>query len=59
MEYFGYLRRSPPDAPEQTLDYTGYNFWLSKLERFNGDYRQAQMVQAFLVASEYRQRFPK
>ena len=59
MEYFGYLRRSPPDAPEATLDYTGYNFWLTKLNRFNGDYRQAQMTQAFLVASEYRQRFPR
>jgi CSLREA domain-containing protein len=59
MEYFGYLRRSPNEAPEANLNYDGYNFWLSKLERFNGDYRQAQMVQAFLVAGEYRQRFPK
>jgi hypothetical protein len=59
MEYFGYLRRSPNEAPEANLDYAGYNFWLTKLNRFNGDYRQAQMVQAFLVAGEYRQRFPK
>jgi hypothetical protein len=53
------LRRSPNEAPEANLDYAGYNFWLKKLDRFNGDYRQAQMVQAFLVAGEYRQRFPK
>jgi hypothetical protein len=59
MEYFGYLRRSPNEAPEANLNYDGYNFWLSKLERFNGDYRKAQMVQAFLVAGEYRQRFPR
>ncbi|PYS56772.1 MAG: hypothetical protein DMF74_27725, partial [Acidobacteria bacterium] len=26
MEYFGYLRRNPNDAPD--ADYTGYEFWL-------------------------------
>jgi VCBS repeat-containing protein len=59
MEYFGYLRRSPDEAPEANLNYDGYDFWLSKLDRYNGDYRKAQMVQAFLVAGEYRQRFPR
>jgi hypothetical protein len=59
MEYFSYLRRSSNEAPEANLDYAGYNFWLTKLNRLNGDYRQAQMVRAFLVAGEYRQRFPK
>jgi len=57
MEYFGYLQRNPNDAPEATLDYQGYNFWLTKLNQFNGDYIKAEMVKAFLSSSEYRQRF--
>jgi hypothetical protein len=57
MQYFGYLRRNPFDAPEPTLDYQGYNFWLAKLNQFNGNYVQADMVKAFLVSAEYRQRF--
>jgi subtilisin family serine protease len=55
MEYFGYLRRNPNDAPD--ADYTGYEFWLSKLNQFNGDYLGAEMVKAFLASSEYNQRF--
>jgi uncharacterized protein (TIGR03437 family) len=57
MEYFGYLQRNPPDAPERTLDYQGYNFWLDKLNQFNGNYINAEMVKAFLSSIEYRQRF--
>lgn len=57
MEYFGYLRRNPNDAPETTLDYAGYEFWLNKLNQFNGDYIKAEMVKAFISSSEYRQRF--
>ena len=57
MEYFGYLQRNPPDSPELTLDYQGYNFWLAKLNQFNGDYNKAEMVKAFLSSIEYRQRF--
>ena len=57
MQYFGYLRRNPNDPPEATLDYQGYNFWLNKLNQFDGDFVQAEMVRAFLVSSEYRQRF--
>ena len=57
MEYFGYLQRNPPDAPEPTLDYQGYNFWLNKLNQFNGNYINAEMVKAFLSSSEYRHRF--
>jgi CSLREA domain-containing protein len=49
MEYFGYLRRNP-DTP-------GFNFWLNKLNQFNGNFIQADMVKAFLVSAEYRQRF--
>ena len=56
-EYFGYLRRNPNDAPETTLDYTGYDFWLTKLNQFNGNYIAAEMVKAFLSSIEYRQRF--
>jgi hypothetical protein len=56
-EYFGYLRRNPNDAPESTLDYTGYDFWLTKLNQFNGNYINAEMVKAFLSSIEYRNRF--
>jgi hypothetical protein len=51
MEYFGYLRRDP--------DAAGYQFWLNKLNQFNGNFEQAEMVKAFIVSGEYRQRFPR
>jgi hypothetical protein len=54
-QFFGYLRRNPNDLPDS--DYTGYDFWLSKLNQFNGDYIAAEMVKAFIASSEYRQRF--
>jgi hypothetical protein len=57
MQYFGYLRRNPFDPPEATLDYSGYNFWLSKLNQFNGNFVNADMVKAFIVSGEYRARF--
>jgi hypothetical protein len=57
MQYFGYLQRNPDDAPEVGLNFNGYNFWLSKLEEFGGDYRRAEMVKAFVTSTEYRQRF--
>jgi glucose/arabinose dehydrogenase len=57
MEYFGYLRRDPNDAPEPGLNFDGYNFWLNKLNQFNGNFVNADMVKAFLVSGEYRQRF--
>ncbi|MCA1632310.1 MAG: PQQ-dependent sugar dehydrogenase [Acidobacteria bacterium] len=49
MQYFSYLRR---DA-----DIPGYLFWLGKLDEHNGDFRRAQMVQAFITSIEYRERF--
>ncbi len=49
MEYFGYLRRDPDTA--------GFNFWLNKLNAFNGNFQNAEMVKAFISSSEYRQRF--
>ena len=57
MQYFGYLRRNPNDPPEPTLDYSGYNFWLNKLNQFNGNYIAADMVKSFIVSGEYRGRF--
>jgi hypothetical protein len=54
-QYFGYLRRNPNDAPDS--DYSGYDFWLTKLNQFNGSYINAEMVKAFLSSIEYRQRF--
>ena len=55
MQYIGYLRRNPNDAPDS--DYSGYDFWLSKLNQFNGNFVQAEMVKAFITSIEYRQRF--
>ncbi|HEU5240342.1 MAG TPA: hypothetical protein VFU37_24615 [Pyrinomonadaceae bacterium] len=54
-EYFGYLRRNPNDP--QDSDYTGFDFWLMKLNQFSGNYNNAEMVRAFLSSIEYRQRF--
>jgi Matrixin len=55
MQYYGYLRRNPDDPPD--ADFTGYNFWLGKLNQFGGNYVAAEMVKAFLSATEYRSRF--
>jgi hypothetical protein len=38
-------------------DVSGFNFWLAKLNQFNGNYINAEMVKAFLSSIEYRQRF--
>jgi CSLREA domain-containing protein len=67
-QYFGYLRRNPDNAPD--TDFSGYNFWLSKLNQFTQpgeDVRddsvalarvtRAEMVRAFLLSAEYRGRF--
>ncbi len=57
MQYFGYLRRNPNDAPEPGLNFDGYNFWLGKLNQFNGNFVEAEMVKAFIISTEYVQRF--
>jgi len=57
MQYFGYLRRNPNDPPEIGLDFAGYNFWLGKLNQFNGNFVNAEMVKAFITSGEYQQRF--
>ncbi len=59
MQYFGYLRRNPNDAPEPGLNFDGYDFWLNKLNQFNGNYIDAELVKAFIKSSEYRARFPR
>ncbi len=55
MQFFGYLRRNSNDP--QDTDHTGYDFWLSKLDQFNGNFVNAEMVKAFITSSEYRGRF--
>src|SRR6185295_16358236 len=55
MQYFGYLRRNPNSFPD--TNFNGYNFWLTKLNQFNGNYIQAEMVKAFITSDEYRHRF--
>ena len=55
MQYFGYLRRDPNTGND--TDYTGYDFWLTKLNQFNGNFANADMVKAFIVSAEYKGRF--
>src|SRR5437588_8392271 len=42
MQYFGYLRRNPNEGSD--TDYTGYDFWLTKLNQFNGNFASAEML---------------
>jgi hypothetical protein len=68
MQYYGYLRRNPDDAPD--FNFSGYDFWLEKMNSFSlaGEdvrdetvalqrVRRAEMVRAFIESIEYRQRF--
>jgi N-acetylneuraminic acid mutarotase len=55
MQYYGYLRRNPDDP--QDIDFRGWEFWLNKLNEFNGNFVDADMVKAFLTSGEYRHRF--
>jgi hypothetical protein len=55
MQYIGYLRRNANAAPD--TDFAGYNFWLKKLNDFNGNFIEAEMVKAFINSVEYRKRF--
>ncbi|HET9785538.1 MAG TPA: Calx-beta domain-containing protein, partial [Pyrinomonadaceae bacterium] len=55
MQYFGYLRRNPDNAPD--ADFSGFDFWLNKLNQFNGNFINAEMVKAFITSGEYRSRF--
>jgi hypothetical protein len=55
MQYFGYLRRDPNSGPDS--DYSGYDYWLTKLNDHGGDFHAAEMVRSFIVSSEYTTRF--
>jgi len=68
MQYYGYLRRNPDDAPDH--NFSGYDFWLAKMNSFSvaGEnvrdevvalrrIRRAEMVRAFIESLEYRGRF--
>ncbi|MEP6819542.1 MAG: choice-of-anchor Q domain-containing protein [bacterium] len=68
MQYYGYLRRNPDDAPDN--NFSGYDFWQAKLDSFTlpgedarnesvalARVRRAEMVKAFIESAEYRQRF--
>ena len=55
MEYFGYLRRNPNDLPDG--NFVGYDFWVTKLTAFGGNYITSEMVKAFITSNEYRARF--
>jgi predicted nucleotidyltransferase len=55
MQFFGYLRRNPNDAPDN--DFAGFDFWLQKLNTFGGNFIEAEMVKSFLLSAEYRRRF--
>ena len=67
-QYIGYLRRNPNDPPD--ADYTGFDFWLAKLNSFSlpgedvrneqtaiARVQRAEMVRAFILSTEYRGRF--
>jgi hypothetical protein len=54
LQYYGYLRRNPTDAPDNNDN--GYQFWLNKLNQF-GNFVDAEMVKAFILSGEYRNRF--
>jgi hypothetical protein len=55
MQYIGYLRREPNEQPD--FDFSGFDFWLQKLDQFNGNFLKAEMVKAFVNSAEYRSRF--
>jgi hypothetical protein len=55
MQYFGYLHRNPDEGPD--ADLSGFNYWRQKLEDNGGDFHKAEMVRAFIEATEYRNRF--
>lgn len=55
MQYFGYLRRNVNEGPD--TDFSGWKFWLDKLNAHGGNFHSAEMVKAFIVAGEYLNRF--
>jgi hypothetical protein len=60
MQYFGYLRRDPDAVGfdgQTDPTFSGYSFWLSKLDQFGGNFVNAELVRAFIESAEYRARF--
>jgi len=57
MQYFGYLRRNPTDPPDSGD--AGYQFWLGKMNAFNGDYIRSEIVRSFILSTEYIDRFAR
>ena len=55
MQYFAYLRRNMNQGND--TDYSGYEFWLNKMNQFNGNFVNAEMVKAFIQSIEYGGRF--
>jgi hypothetical protein len=55
MQYAGYMKRDPDASPDS--DFSGFSFWLNKLNQFNGNFVDAEMVKAFIVSGEFRNRF--
>lgn len=55
MQYAGYLKRDPNASPDS--DFSGWQFWLNKLNEHNGNFVQAEMVKAFIISGEFRNRF--
>jgi hypothetical protein len=55
MQYFGYLHRNPDEGPDSDL--SGFFYWLKKLDDNGGNFHRAEMVRAFIEATEYRNRF--
>lgn len=47
--FFGYLRRNPDDAPDNSWD--GFNFWLSELEKSSDP---ARVTRGFMMSGEYQ-----
>jgi hypothetical protein len=68
MMYFGFLRRNPNDAPDNS--FVGLDFWLGKMnehslagedmrneEQARARLGRAEMIRAFIISQEYRRRF--
>ncbi len=64
MQYFGYLRRNPNDAPEAGLNFDGYNFWLGQAESVQRQLRQRRNgqgihhLQASIASASALSEFP-
>lgn len=46
-----------PSSDKNDADFSGFDFWLDKLNLFGGDFQRAEMVKAFIASTEYRKRF--